>query len=54
MALYKTIYTIEVLSDEPLDNVTLGDIRYEIVYGHCSGVFREKSREELTEFRMAK
>lgn len=54
MALYKTVYTIEVLSDEPLDNITLGDIEYEITEGHCSGVFREKSREELTEFQMAK
>lgn len=54
MPLYKTVYTVEVLSDEPLGEVTLGDLQYEITEGHCSGVFKEKSREELPEWQMAK
>jgi hypothetical protein len=54
MPLYKTLYTIEVLSDEPLGEVNLGELQYEITEGHCSGVFREKSRDELTEYEMAK
>jgi hypothetical protein len=52
--LYKTVYTIEVLSDEPLGEVSLADIQYEITEGHCSGVFREKSCDELTEYEMAR
>lgn len=51
--LYKTIYTVEVLSDEPLGNLGPGDIEYEITEGHCSGV-TSFTQKEITEFQMAK
>lgn len=40
--LYKTVFTVEVLSEEPLpDGMTLTSIDEEITEGHSSGAFKE-------------
>ena len=37
MQYYKYTYTIEVLSTEPLPDMSLADLQYEITEGSCSG-----------------
>ena len=54
LKMYKTTYIIEVLSEEPLGEVNLQDLHYEITDGHCSGVFASTTQIEITEFQMAK
>ena len=45
---YKTTYTFTVLSEEPLpDSLSLSDLDYETMDGHCSGQFGETLVEEL-------
>jgi hypothetical protein len=44
---YKTIIQVEVLSEEPFEWDTLGDVDYAI-REDCSGVVREISSEVLT------
>lgn len=51
--MYKTIFKVEVLSEEPLGEVTLADLHYQITEGHCSGVFTEESVTPLTPAQMA-
>lgn len=54
MKLYRQVFEIEVLSEgEPLNDVSLEDISYEITDGHSSGVFKETVREEVTSDKMA-
>ncbi len=36
--IYKTIITVEVLSEEPYSETSLGQIAYDIMEGGCSGV----------------
>jgi hypothetical protein len=51
---YRQLFEVEVLSEgEPLNNVSLQDIDYEITDGHCSGIVKETVREEVTPERMA-
>ena len=52
---YRTLYTVEVLSEEPLpEGITLEDINYEIVEGGCSGVVTTSVEEVLDGAAMAK
>ncbi len=52
--LYRQVFEVEVLSEgEPLNDVILQDIAYEITEGHSSGVVKETVREEVTADRMA-
>lgn len=45
---YKTIITIEVLSEKPYDQTNLSEISYDVAEGACSGMVRVTSKEELT------
>ena len=53
---YKTLVEVEILSeDNPVGNdLTLGDIQYEITQGHCSGVIRTKEETEVPAQDMVK
>jgi hypothetical protein len=42
---HRTVYQIEVLSEEPMPDISLNDLAYEIIDGHCSGVFSEVSSD---------
>ena len=45
---YKTIFTVEVVSEEPLaDGMYLEDVAYEITLGGCSGIVRQSDPIEL-------
>lgn len=48
--IYRTIFRYEVLTDEPIEQLSLSDISYMCTEGHASGVFltNEKTNEELT------
>jgi hypothetical protein len=46
---YKTVFTVEVLSLEPYDSVSLAQIAYDIVEGDSSGYFSTTSQELLSE-----
>lgn len=51
---YKTTFTIEVLSEEPLgDELTLSQIDYAITEGPCVGFTLLNRQEELTSKQMA-
>ncbi len=52
---YRTVFTIEVLSDEPLqaDGMGLEEINYEITEGHCSGVVTTDGSMEVTKKEMS-
>ena len=52
--LYKTTFTVEVLSDFPVEDLTLNQIDHEICFGECSGVTSVNHVRQLTEFEMAK
>jgi len=46
---YRTVFQYEVLSEEPLpDCMTLEQISYETMEGHCSGMFLETTKQEVT------
>jgi len=48
--IYKTTFTIEVLSDEPLgDCLTLSQIDYAISEGACVGRFTQTKEKALTD-----
>ena len=52
---YKTVFSIEVLSDEPLyEPLSLTDIHYLITEGPCSGRFLDTAQEVVTRERMEK
>jgi len=51
---YKTTYTLEVLSEEPINpNVSLEDLHYMITDGDCSGVVHMDNSEEVDGKTMA-
>jgi hypothetical protein len=51
---YRQIFEVEVLSEgEPLNNVSLQDIDYQITDGHCSGIVKETVREEVSSEKIA-
>jgi hypothetical protein len=35
---YKTVFKVEVLSEEPLSDISISDVVYQITLGDCSGV----------------
>ena len=47
---YRTVVKIEVLSEDPLsEELTMGDLEYEITEGDCSGrIIAEAQNEVLT------
>jgi len=51
---YKAVFSIEVLSEEPIDEMSIDDIKYEITEGNCSGVITKSDTTELTGLEMAK
>lgn len=51
---YKTIVTIEILSEEPIGNPDLEEIQYQTTEGNWSGVVDVTSEEELTPEEMSK
>lgn len=52
---YRAVFHYEVLSEEPIEDMSLEDIDYECRDGHCSGAFfGEVDRTELTGPEMAK
>ena len=52
--LYRQVFEVEVLSEgEPLNDVSLEDIGYEITEGHSSGVVKETIREKVNADKMA-
>ena len=59
MPYYRTIYEIEVLSDDARSaDMSLSDIEYEITEGHCSGtvsctVHEVVSAEQMAELLLA-
>lgn len=44
---YKTIFRVEVLSEEPLGEIDLGGISYAITDGNCSGRLLEPKSTQL-------
>lgn len=51
--LYRQVFEVEVLSEgEPLNDVSLDDIAYEITDGHSSGVLKETIREQVSANKM--
>ena len=52
---YKTVFKIEVLSEEPLHgNLNLSDLDYKITKGNCSGTYNVQSVKELNGKQIAK
>ena len=50
---YRTVFKIEVLSDEPMpDIIDLDTIHYEVTEGHCSGMFLDSEVEECNKERI--
>lgn len=52
MKLYRTVFTFEVLSDEPLESLSLERLNHETTDGHCSGMFLDTNEEEVSSERM--
>ncbi len=50
---YRTVIHFEVLSDEPLVNVTLADIEHHVDEGHMSGAFLGTFEQEVDADQMA-
>ncbi|DAC71759.1 MAG TPA: hypothetical protein DSN98_08700 [Thermoplasmata archaeon] len=45
---YRTIYTLEVLSERPIEDlVSLDDLHYMITWGDCSGMTHTEGSEEI-------
>jgi hypothetical protein len=51
---YKTIITVEVLSEKPLQYSDLSHVHYEITDGHCSGIYSNDSPKILNGKQTAK
>jgi hypothetical protein len=49
---YRQVFTVEVLSDEPVDFDSLQDMHRAIDSGPCSGVFHLSHQEEVTAVQM--
>lgn len=50
---YKTIVTVEILSDELIEQPSLADINYQIMEGDWSGQYSVTSSTEITPAEMA-
>lgn len=51
---YKTVVTVEVLSEEPLECDDLGDVNYAITQGDCSGTMNMGGSRKISAKTMAK
>jgi hypothetical protein len=52
---YRTVYTVEVLSEEPITvNVDLDDLNYMITDGDCSGKIETNGSDEIDGVTAAK
>jgi hypothetical protein len=54
MAYYKSVFQIEILSNEPYENEfpTLNSLHHDITTGHCSGYLTLESEELVTKEQM--
>lgn len=50
---YRTVITVEVLSDEPYNPASLAQVAHDTISGGCSGNWKITSSEEVTVKRMA-
>jgi hypothetical protein len=51
---YRTVYTLEVLSEEPVPDITsLDDLHYQTQFGEYSGITHRESSEEVNGKTMA-
>jgi len=50
---YRTVYTFEMLTEEPPESMSLESIAYETTEGHASGMFLETDTREVTGRDMA-
>lgn len=50
--MYKTIMTVEILSEDPIGSPTLEEVAYEITHGSWSGSYEVSSRSELSNEEM--
>ena len=51
---YKTVLTVEVLSEEPFECNDLGDVNYAITQGDCSGTMDCGTSKKISAGTMAK
>jgi len=52
---YRTVIELEVLSEEPIVDMAIGDINYEMENGHLSGLYKTKIQDkEVNGKEMAK
>ena len=51
---FRTLYTLEVLSDREISNLDMEQIAYEIRDGDCSGAFKFVEQKEVSADEMAK
>lgn len=51
---YRTVFTVEVLSEEPLPDMSLDEIAYEITEGGSSGDLTRSKSETVDAKKMAK
>lgn len=51
---YKTVLTVEVLSEEPFDCNDLAQVHYAITQGDCSGVMNRGGSRKISARTMAK
>jgi len=54
MGYYRTMITIEVLSEDPIEAISLQDVVYGITEGHWSGDWNAEESLEVTAPQMAK
>lgn len=51
---YRAVFKYEVLSEDPIEDMSLGDIDYECREGQCSGQFLGVTRQTVGGKKMAK
>ena len=44
---YRTLFTFEVMSEDPIETVSLEDLAYLVTEGGCSGRFLSTEEEEV-------
>ena len=51
---YRAVFKVELLSDEPIGDMSLEQIQYEMTDGHMSGVFTREVTEKVPAKKMVK
>jgi hypothetical protein len=51
---YKAVFSIEILSEEPIDDLSLDEMVYAVTEGGCSGMVTRASDDVLAGPEMAK